>query len=112
PDRPDAVAFGGCTRKKIPKGAFLFARRRPPIQTVFSSRPADNAPGIRARACSGSILLGIFVLRINVSQTGLDRIQLVLSDTAEENFITTNGSVEQPFSVLQHKRNWKWEFFL
>ena len=69
---------------------------------------ADDALGVGAYAVS-AILLGVFVFGIDEGETGLDRVELVASDTAIKDFLGPLVGIEFPTGLGVYQRNGKRE---
>src|SRR5690242_11994008 len=80
-----AIALRGCLGDELAKGAGLFALRGRPIQAVLFSLLANDALRIGFYASASPILFGVLVLCVNISKTGLNRVQLILANAAEQN---------------------------
>ena len=104
PPTAHAVALRGCLGDEFAKGTGIFTLRRRPIEPVLLSWLADDALGIGINAGAGAILLGVFVLRINIGKRGLNCIQLVFADTTRENLLAARRRIEAPHSVLADER--------
>ena len=59
----------------------------------------DDALRVDAGA-RAAILLGIFVLRIDIGEAGLDRVELVAPDAAVQHLEPARGRVELPARFL------------
>src|SRR5262245_66444711 len=88
-----AVALRSCLGNKFAKRALLFALGRRPEKTILFSRLTDDALRVCVDAGSGPVLLGVFVLGIDVGKTGLDCIQLILPDPPAQHRRRPRGRV-------------------
>ena len=60
---------------------------------------------MRVDSIAGNAPLGIFLLRVDIGRTGLDRVQLVAADAAIEDLFAAGRGVEPPAAVLAHERD-------
>ena len=67
----------------------IFALHIRPIEPVLFAGTADDALRIDAFAGAGTSLFGVFILRIDVGETGLNCVELIAADAAKDNFIAT-----------------------
>ena len=61
--------------------------------------------GIDAHTRSGPVLLGIFILCVDIGKAGLDRVQFVASDAPVEDLEPACGGVELPTGLGARQRN-------
>src|SRR5260221_263827 len=106
--RADLVSFGRGPRGQFAKRALASIRRRP-VETVLLPGSADDALGIDTSTLSGPVLLGIFVLRVDIGKTSLDRVQFVAPDAPIQDFEAAGRGIKLPASLLPHQRNRKWK---
>ena len=95
-----AIALPRCRGKQLAERALLFALRQWPIETVFLAGRADEALGINVGACAGAIRTGVIILRVDISKTGLDRGEFIVSDTPIEDFAAPGCGIERPGAVF------------
>src|SRR5262249_41371504 len=98
-----AIALGRGAGGKVAERAFVLAGLRRPVEAVLLAGLADDALGIDAVAADA--FLGVFLLRIDIGQRGLDRAQVVAADAAEQDFVAAGRGVELPAAVLAHQRD-------
>src|SRR5262249_26208395 len=108
----NTVASAGCLSDEFTKRTRLFTLCGRPIEAVLLPGLADNALGISFHASARAILLRIFALRIDIRQGGLNRVELVSADAAEEDLLTAGGGIELPHSVLADERYRKWKIIV
>src|SRR5262249_59367949 len=76
-----------------------------PVKPILLARAADNA--LRIDPGSGTaVLVRIFIFGVHKSENGLDRVKLVASNAAVQNFLPSRSRVELPalFSSDQRYR--------
>src|SRR5262245_26155597 len=105
-----AITLRRRTGGKVAERALILAGLRRPVQAVLLARPADDA--LRVDPVPGDSLLGIFVLCVDIGETGLDGAQFVAADAAKQDLLAPGGRVELPCPVLTHERNGKREVIL
>src|SRR6516225_454213 len=93
------IALRCRVRDQVAERARLFTRLRRPVQAIFLSRLADNALRIGGGASAGARDLGIVILRIDVGEEGLDRVQFVVADAAEQDFLQAGFGIKAPTVV-------------
>ena len=81
------VAFRRCLRGQLAERARCLALRGRPIEAILLSRTAHDPLGIDMRPESSGIERGVFVLRLDISETDLDRGQLIAADAAAQNLV-------------------------
>jgi len=81
------------------------AFQRRPVQTIRFAVAADETLGIGAGAAAAVIVLGVFLLRIDIGERRLDGGKLVAADAAIEDFQTPGVGVELPRAILADQRN-------
>src|SRR5262249_57454013 len=85
------VAFRRCFGAENAERAVVVVRR--PVESVLLAGAGQDALGVDARAVA-AVLFGIFVFGVDEGEDGLDGIELVASDAAEENFLPAAIAVE------------------
>src|SRR6202008_3577630 len=80
------VAFRGRVGGKLPERTVVVVRR--PIEAVLFAGTGDDPLRIDAHTVA-AILIGIFVLCVDKSEAGLDRVELIAPDAAVEDFPPT-----------------------
>src|SRR5262249_11017573 len=53
----------------------------------------------------GEARVGIFLLSVDIGETGLDRAQLVAADTAIKDLLAAGRGIEPPRAILAHERD-------
>src|SRR5262249_14640725 len=76
---------------------------------VLLARLADNA--LCVDAIAGDAPVGIFLLRVDIGETGLDRAQLIAADAAIKDLIAAGCGIEAPGAVLAHEWDREWPIF-
>ena len=66
---------------------------------------ADDALRIDAGAGAGAVFFGIFVLRIDIGEAGLDGVQFVAPNAPVQDFKPACGGIEFPVRALTDERN-------
>src|SRR5262249_35419042 len=107
----DPGTLPGRAGDKVANRAFIAAGRSPPIKFVFLALAADDALGIITSA-GATILGGIVVLRVHISQTGLYRGNFVTPDAPRQNLLAACDSVKPPGVAFADQRNWNWKILL
>src|SRR5262249_6762175 len=100
------VALASRLGDELAERAWLLPLRGRPVEPVLLAWLTDDALGIDADA-GAMILLGVFVLGVDVGKTGLNRVELVTPDAAEEYFLATGGGVEPPHVILADEGDWE-----
>src|SRR5262249_25058706 len=59
-----------------------------------------------------TILGGVLVLRVHISQTGLYRGNFVAADAPRQNLLAACDSVETPSVTFADQWNWNWKILL
>src|SRR6202043_3183300 len=80
------------------------AARPRPIEPILLARLADDALRVDADPLA-AILVGIFVLRIHVGETGLDGVELVGADAPIQDLHPAGFGIEAPGVALVHERD-------
>src|SRR5262249_46304731 len=93
-----AIALRGGAGGELAQRALVRAGLRRPIKTVLLARPADDA--LRIDSIAANAPLGIFLLGVDISETGLDRVQFVAADAAIEDLLAAGRGIEPPGAVL------------
>src|SRR6185437_732856 len=81
---------------------------RRPIKAVLLTGTADDALRVDADAVA-VVTVGIFVLGIDKGEAGLDGIEFVAPDTAEQDFLPPARRVELPPRLRANQRDRKRE---
>src|SRR4029077_13561489 len=94
-------------REQLTERALLVALRDRPVKPVLLAGIADEALGIDARARTGAVLFGVFILGVDIGKTNPDGVELVAADPPVENFATTLLGIEGPLPGLADQRDRK-----
>src|SRR5262249_43431326 len=105
----DAIALRGGTRGELAEWALVLAGLRRPVEAVLLARLADNA--LCVNAIAGDAPVGIFLLRVDIGETGLDRAQLIAADAAIKDLLPSGRGIEPPGAILAHERDREWPIF-
>src|SRR5207302_6204038 len=74
-------------------------------QPILLARATYDALCVDPHSLASTVLVGVFVLGIHVSQRGLNRVQFIASDAAIQNLDAPRSRVELPASPVVHQRN-------
>src|SRR5262249_44231916 len=100
-----AITLSGRLRHELAKRALVAAGRARPVEAVFLTGVADNPLRVNAGTGAGAILIGIFVLRVDVSERRLYGVKFVTADSARQDLLSSGGGVELPSTILANQRD-------
>ena len=86
----DLVAFCRRLRGKFTQRTLVTIRR--PVEAILLARAGDSALRIDSRP-RAAVLVGIFILRVDIGERGLDRVELVASNPTIENLDAAGGPI-------------------
>src|SRR5262249_30371363 len=101
----DAIALRGGTSCELAERALVRVGLRRPIETVLLARPADDV--LCVHSIAGNAPFRIFLLRVDIGETGLDRAQLVAANAAIKDLLAAGRGVEPPGAILADERDRK-----
>src|SRR5262245_32998028 len=101
----DAIAPLGCGSDCLTERTVRLAARRRPVQAVLLAGRTDDLLCVNRLAIFVLEFIRVFVLRVPISEHGLQRSELVAADAACENLLPARGGVKAPLTVALYDRN-------